>query len=95
MRPTVIAANAVSAHADGTHLRLLYIFASAGKAYSTRITGSRWPFVNRAARGWSGAPIAVEEGRRSGTTTHHHPETDVVVAIIRIVVVAVGSARVV
>jgi hypothetical protein len=36
MRPTVF-----FARADGIRLRLLYLFASAGKAYSASIAGSR------------------------------------------------------
>jgi hypothetical protein len=33
------------ARADGIHLRLLYIFASAGKAYSTGNSGSRLSLI--------------------------------------------------
>ena len=40
MRPTVF-----FARADGIHLRLLSLFASAGQAYSTGIAGSRLALI--------------------------------------------------
>ena len=91
MRPTVC-----FARADGIPLRLLYLFASAGKAYSAGVTGNRHSLM----KGWrSGAcgnrQTPFEEGRRSGTHHYHYPKTDVVVTIVRMIVVTIDSPRVV
>jgi hypothetical protein len=89
MRPTVF-----FARADGTHRRLLYLFASAGKAYSASTSGNRRSLMK------GGDPASVvkrmpcEEGWRSGTNNHRQPKTDIVVAVERIVDVAIDGARI-
>ena len=89
MRPTVF-----FARADGTHRRLLYFFASAGKAYSASNSGNRRSLM----KGGDPAPVVkqtpCEEGQRSGTNTTQQPKTDIVVAVERIVDVAKDGARI-
>ncbi len=104
MRPTVF-----FARADGIPLRLLYLFASAGKACSASITGGRESLIKGDGPASSGCqwprPVAFgemagtekmpnEEGWRSGTK-HNHTKTDIVVTVRRMIVVTIDGTRVV
>lgn len=64
MRPTVF-----FARADGIHLRLLYLFASTGKAYSAGISGSRMSLIK--GDGPASAPrlVPIERGMEEWDAT--------------------------
>src|SRR5262249_40953990 len=68
------------ARADGIQLRLLYLFASAGKAYSDR---QYWkpPIPDR--RGRSGIRLVADAQmkRDGGVGRNHYPKTDIVVTV--------------
>ena len=70
--------------------------ASAGKAYSTGNSGSRLSLIKGDdSESAHDRQIPIEEGWRSGTHHSNYPKTDIVVAIVRIVVVTIHGPSVV